>query len=153
MGITEPGFHVERPREVLVSGEFGSIVEGDGAARELGQAPEDSPQEPVSGLGCLALQRGGQGETRDALDQRQEVAALGAELQEVALPVAEFLTPIDGLWSLMDGAPSGDGFAPALEGAPSACRLGPRQEALELLLVDFLAVDEAVDRLVADLVL
>ena len=29
-------------------------------------------------LGCLALQRGGQGETRDALDQRQKVAALGA---------------------------------------------------------------------------
>jgi hypothetical protein len=51
MGITKPGFHVERPREVLVSSEFGSIVEGDGAARELGQAPEDSPQEPVSGLG------------------------------------------------------------------------------------------------------
>ncbi len=67
MGITEPGFHVQRLREVLVSGEFGFIVEGDGAARELGQAPEDSPQEPVSGLGCLALQRGGQGETRDAL--------------------------------------------------------------------------------------
>jgi hypothetical protein len=59
--------------------------------------------------------------------------------------VAEFLTPIDGLWSLVDGAAAGDGFAPALEVAPSACRLGPRQEAVELLLVDFWAVDEAVD--------
>ena len=97
-----------------MSGEFGTIVEGDGAAGELGQAPEDSPQEPISGLGCLALQRGGQGETRDALDQRQKVAALGAELQEVALPVAEFPTPIDGLWSLVDGAAAGDRFAPAL---------------------------------------
>ena len=153
MGITEPGFHVERLREVLVSGEFGSIVEGDGAARELGQAPEDSPQEPIGGLGCLGLQRGSQGETRDALDQRQEVAALGAELQEVALPVAEFLTPIDGLWSLTDGVAAGDRFAPALEVAPTACRLGPRQEAVEPLLVDFWTVDEAVDRLVADLVL
>ncbi len=153
MGITEPGFHVERPRGVLVSGEFGSIVEGDGAARELGQAPEDSPQEPISGLGCLALQRGGRGEARDALDQRQEVAAPGAELQEVALPVAEFLTPIDGLWSFVDGAAAGDRFAPALGIAPSTCRLGPRQEAVELLLADFWAVDEAVDRLVADLVL
>ncbi len=64
--------------------------------------------------GCLGLQRGGRGETRDALDQRQEVAVLGAELQEVALPVAEFLTPIDGLWSLMDGAAVGVRFAAAI---------------------------------------
>ncbi len=83
--------------------------------------------------------------------QRQEVAALGAELQEIALPVAEFLTPINDLWSLMDGAAAGDRFAPALEVAPSACRLGPHQDAVELLLADFWAVDEAVDRLVADL--
>ena len=111
MGIAEPGFHVQGLREVLMSGEFGSIVEGDGAARELGQALEDIPQEPVRGLGCLAPQRGGQGETRDSLDQRQEIAVLGAELQEVALPVAEFLTPIDDLWSLMDGAAAGDRFS------------------------------------------
>ncbi len=67
--------------------------------------------------------------------------------------MAEFLTPIDGLWSFVDGAAAGDRFAPALEGAPSACRLGPRQEAVEFLLVDFWVVDEAVDRLMADLVL
>ena len=61
------------------------------------RASEDSPQEPLSGLGCLALQRGGQGETRDALDQRQEIAALGAELQKAVLPVAELLMLIEGV--------------------------------------------------------
>ena len=54
-------------------------------------------------------------------------AALGAELQEVALPVAEFLTPIDDLWSLMDGAAAGDGFAVRNTSGgrchPESCRL------------------------------
>ncbi len=84
---------------------------------------------------------------------RQEAAALGAELPEVTLPVAEFLAPIDGLWFRMMGRRPGMGWRRRFEDAPSACRLGRRQEAVELLLAEFWAVDEALDRLVADLVL
>ncbi len=93
MGITEPGFQVQRLREVLVSDEFGSIVKvmerraNWGRRRKIARRSRSVASAVLLFKGAAKVRR-----VMRSL-QRQEVAALGAELQEVALPVAEFLTP------------------------------------------------------------
>ena len=52
----------------------------------------------------------------------------------------------------MDGRAARDRVSATLEIAPSARRLGPRQEAVQLLPAQARAVDEAIDRLVTDAV-
>lgn len=51
----------------------------------------------------------------DTLTEGQEMAALGAELQETAFLVAEFLAPVNDLRALVDRPAAGDRFSPALE--------------------------------------
>jgi len=78
---------------------------------------------------------------------------LGAELHEIAFPVAEEAPIIDGLVSFMDGTAAQDRIAAALEITPSSGCLGTRQIAVELLGPNLGPVDLAIDRLMAHPVL
>jgi ABC-type sulfate/molybdate transport systems ATPase subunit len=89
----------------------------------------------------------------EEIQNNEQVAPLCAELHEVAFPMAESLAFINGLPALVDGTAAWDRLAATLEVTPSPARLSARQIAMQLLATHRPAVDEAVDRLMADPVL
>ena len=149
MWIAEEARHAKVAFQILVCGEFRAVVAGDGAPGDPRQAAEEVGEAGGGGLGGLAWQAGGEGQAGLAFDGGQEITSLCAELHEVALPMAELTSVINGLPALMDGAAPRDRFAPAFKIAPAPGRLGPRQIAMQLLTAHRPALDEAIDRLVA----
>ena len=147
MGVAEVGWHVQLGVEVLMESEFAAVVEGDGLAGHTRQRAEGFLQRLIGGLGLFARQRGGEGEAGLPLAQREQVAALRPELQEVAFPVTELVSIFNGLRPLMEGSTALDRISATLEIAPSARCLGPRQETVQLLPAQAWAIDKAINRL------
>ena len=67
------------------------------------------------------------------LSQGEQVAALRPELHEIALPVTKLLSGFNSSRPFMDGRAARNRVSATLEIVPSARRLGPRQEAVQLL--------------------
>src|SRR5512133_2877055 len=152
MGVAEVGLRRQLGVEVLMEGEFAAVVEGDRSAGGFRQA-EDLPEGVSGGLGLFARQRGCEREAGLPLTEGEQVAALRPELHEIAFPMTELLPGFNSSRPFMDGRAARDRVSATLEIAPSARRLGPRQEAVQLLPAQARAVDEAIDRLVTDAVL
>ena len=152
MGVAEVGLRRQLGVEVLMEGEFAAVVEGDRSAGGFRQWAEDLPEGVIGGLGLFARQRGGEREAGLPLTEGEQVAALRPELHEIAFPMTELLSGFNSSRPFMDGRAARDRVSATLEIAPSARRLGPRQEAVQLLPAQARAVDEAIDRLVTDAV-
>ena len=101
----------------------------------------------------FGLQGGCDEEPRFPFAERQQIAPRGAELHQIALPMAEFLTLFHRFGPLVNRTPVFNRKAAVLKIAPAPTCLGPGQIAVQLLGPDFRAIDVAIDRLVADAVI
>ena len=113
VGIAEEGLGRQRRGQVSMRSELGAGVERDGFPRFRRQGSENRLQR-LSGLDWrFGLQGGGKGKAGLPLAQCEEVAALGAEPHEVALPMPkfpmpEFLAVLNRLGTRVDGSPPRD---------------------------------------------
>ena len=128
-----------------MEGEFAAVVERDRSTGGFRQWAEDLSEGVIGGLGLFA-QRGGEREAGLPLTEGEQVAALRPELHEIAFPMTELLSGFNSSRPFVDGRAARDRISATLEIAPSARRLGPRQEAVQLLPAQARAVDEAIDR-------
>ena len=91
------------------------------------------PEGVIGGLGLFARQRGGEREAGLPFAEGEQVAALRPELHEIAFPMTELLSGFNSSRPFMDGRAARDRVSATLEIASSARRLGPWQEAVQLL--------------------
>ena len=152
MRIAEIGLGAGRLGKQRIGGEFAAAVEGDrpaGATRESAQHLADLPDQ---GSGPAARVGQQDGEPCLPLDHRGQVrpAVLLAEDQQVSLPVTESPAAGDLRGPVPDGAFGRHEGDPRLAAvAKPALAAGLRQQAVEIGIAALRAIDEAVDRLVA----
>ena len=154
MGIAEEGLHAELGVELMVEGELGAVIEGDGLAQRAGQGFEPSLQLHGGRLGSLAGLLGEQEEAGLALVGDEDRLAIGGEEHQIGFPMPGRMPVLDLGWPLGDRDAVVDeaGGGASLASAPAALEFGVRQERTPTALVGAaeLGVDEAVDALVRD---
>ena len=102
MGIAEEGLHAELGVELMVEGELGAVIEGDGLAQPIGQRLEPS-EELVNGwLGGFARLLGEQEDAGFALMGHQDGLPIGGEEHQIGLPMTGRTAVLGALGSLGD---------------------------------------------------
>ena len=139
-------------RQVVVAQESGAAVEGDGSTRRRGQSCESVADRADDALRAPVAVWDETEPTALAFDQRGHVglAVCAAEDQQVGFPVPDLLAPVD-LGRTLGDRPCQRDFRTTGLAAKAATPQPPgaEQVAVERQRAAFRAVDELVDRLVA----
>src|SRR6266700_2207407 len=131
MGIAEEGLEAELGFELMVEGELGAIVEGDGLAQRVGQGFEPSLQLLGGRLSGFAGLLGEQEDAGLALVGDEDRLAIGGKEHEIGFPMPGRMAVLDLGWPLGDRDAVADeaGGRASFASAPAALELGSRQEA------------------------
>src|SRR5262245_13378303 len=153
IGVAEEGPNGE-PMELLMTGELGAVVEGDGLAQRWRHAGEEPDEMACNALGSFVGRSGGEQKSGLALVNSQHGLAVFGEQHEVGFPVSGALAvggsrgPFGHRNTAFDEA---CGTAPAPAAAATlALAAGQIATPVVVLGAGNLGVDEAVDTLVAD---
>src|SRR5215210_4055009 len=126
--IAEEGLYADG-FEVVVAGELGAIVEGDGAAERLGQSAEGSSDGRSDRLGVFGRQGTADQGAAHSLVQHEQVLAVAGKGHQVGFPVAWDQT-LGGLGRALRECYAlrhFQGWTAALPAAPAALELGAGQ--------------------------
>lgn len=148
--ITKVGVEADGYGNGSVPGELPTVVVVDGAAGVGGQTAQRRPDGLGGEVGISAMKAGERQQVAPLL-QRQQEAALAAEVHELNLPVAELAAELGICCLLMDRRAVGHGgFALAVAPPPAALGLALRQKPRQARPSSGRAISVAVDGLRAD---
>jgi hypothetical protein len=151
--VAEEGLNAE-PVKLVMSGELGAVIEGNGSAQVKRQRGEDRAEVTGDAVGLLVGWPHGDEQARLPLVHGQHGLAVFGEQHQVGFPMAGRLA-VGGIGrAFRQGNPAFDEAdgATAFAATTAALALGPRQVVTPaiVLVAGDLRVDEAVDGLVAD---
>ena len=150
MWIAEVDRHVQCSFHVGMARELTAVIIGYRFARRAWQVPKKLNHRLACFIGCFRLQGEREDKPRLAFAHCEQVAALGPELHQVALPMTELFTQSHRLRAFGDGATPFDWFSAAFEVSPSTAGLGARQEPIQLLRTNARMIDKPIDCLDAN---